>query len=105
MKGEAAMEVAPQMLPGPSTGSVQRTNLGPKDTPDILKVDSDDLKEPPTGPEVGQGWRGHGLQGRCGPCPGSISRICARDTTGCLPFDGGAVKKLSRPFSSSETNW
>ena len=67
--------------PGLSMESVQKTNLGHKDIPSVLKVDSNDLKERQKGPEVGRGWRGHRHYGEeAGPCPGSISRMCARDT-------------------------
>lgn len=60
---------------------VPNTNLGQKDIPNILKVDSNDLKEPQKWPAVSRGWRGHGRYGEeVGPCPGSISRMCARDT-------------------------
>lgn len=64
---EALMRVTPkscQSQPGPSQESVQKTNPGQKDIPNILKVDSGDLKEPQKWPEVGQGWRGHGLAGK-----------------------------------------
>lgn len=53
-----------QSQPGPSMGSVLKTNLGQKDIPNILKVDSDDLKEPQKWSEVGLGWRGRGLTGK-----------------------------------------
>lgn len=72
MNDEAVMEVAPQTLPGPSTGSVQRTNLGQKDTPDILKVDSDDLKEPPTWPEVAKAGEDTGCREDVGPVQGAF---------------------------------
>lgn len=60
---------------------LQKTNLGHKDIPNVLKVDSNDLIEHEKWPEVGRSWRGHRHHRQeAGPCPGSVSRMCARDT-------------------------
>lgn len=64
------------------------------------------LKSLKSGQKLAKAGEATGFAGKKqGPVRGAVPGFVPGTLTGCLPFDGGGLRMLSRPFSSSETNW
>lgn len=63
------------------------------------------LKSVRSGQKLAEAEEDTGITGKkWGPVQGAFPGCVPGTLTGCLPFDGGGMRKLSRLFISSETN-